>query len=78
MVDVVGSTHLVVDVVGSTHLVVDVVGELVGLAALAVQDDVASVRNDDHVTHVEPRVVRTDPCQIHVTRRRLKQQRRNV
>ena len=79
VVDVVSSTHLMVDVVGSTHLVVDVVGELVGLGALPVQYDVASVRHDDHVpAHVESRVVRADPRQVNVACRRLKQQRRDV
>ena len=76
-----------VDVVGEysprgrcgTHLVVDVVGEFLGLGAPPVQYDVASVRDDDHVSaHVEPRVVHTDPCQIHVTCRRLKHQCTNV
>ena len=77
MVDVV-LTHLMIDVVSSTHLVVDMVGQPVLLGALAVQYDVASVRHDDHVpAHVEPRVVRADPCQVHVACRRLKNNARS-
>ena len=56
-----------VDVVGITHLMVDMVGQPVLLGTLPVQYYVAGVRHDDHVpAHVEPRVVRADPCQVYV------------